>query len=173
MVEYKLEGYNLFLEMMASIRRNTIYNVYMFQPAKVRAACHLSAYIWLQMLTHSQTHAFVLVQIVTTLSALHLITSTPLTANCNCKESTLSSNTNGSIFHVFVACSPPLVSQHFNGISRSFLLTFLPPSPCCVYAATASVRLALLSPYHWQPLCLCLCSLWSLLMHRLMRSKNG
>lgn len=40
LVEYKLEGYNLFLEMMASIRRNTIYNVYMFQPAKVHAACH-------------------------------------------------------------------------------------------------------------------------------------
>lgn len=39
LVEYKLEGYNLFLEMMASIRRNTIYNVYMFQPAKVWAAC--------------------------------------------------------------------------------------------------------------------------------------
>lgn len=36
-MEYKLEGYNLFLEMMASIRRNTIYNVYMFQPAKVCA----------------------------------------------------------------------------------------------------------------------------------------
>ena len=35
LVEYKLEGYNLFLEMMANIRRNTIYNVYMFQPAKV------------------------------------------------------------------------------------------------------------------------------------------
>ena len=34
-MEYKLEGYNLFLEMMANIRRNTIYNVYMFQPAKV------------------------------------------------------------------------------------------------------------------------------------------
>ena len=38
LVEYKLEGYNLFLDMMASIRRNTIYNVYMFQPAKVCAA---------------------------------------------------------------------------------------------------------------------------------------
>ena len=42
LVEYKLEGYNLFLEMMASIRRNTIYNVYMFQPAKVLPACLLS-----------------------------------------------------------------------------------------------------------------------------------
>lgn len=40
LVEYKLEGYNLFLEMMASIRRNTIYNVYMFQPAKVHTACY-------------------------------------------------------------------------------------------------------------------------------------
>lgn len=32
LVEYKLEGYNLFLDMMASIRRNTIYNVYQFKP---------------------------------------------------------------------------------------------------------------------------------------------
>ena len=32
LVEYKLEGYNLFVEMMANIRRNVIYNVYMFNP---------------------------------------------------------------------------------------------------------------------------------------------
>lgn len=31
LAEYKLEGYTLFLEMMAAIRRNTIYNVYMFR----------------------------------------------------------------------------------------------------------------------------------------------
>ena len=35
LVEYKLEGYNLFLDMMAQIRRNTIYNVYQFDPSKV------------------------------------------------------------------------------------------------------------------------------------------
>ena len=35
LVEYKLEGYNLFLDMMASIRRNTIYNVYQFKPDQV------------------------------------------------------------------------------------------------------------------------------------------
>ncbi len=34
-MEYKLEGYNLFLEMMAQIRRNVIYNVYCFTPQKV------------------------------------------------------------------------------------------------------------------------------------------
>jgi len=28
LIEYKLEGYNLFLEMMAQIRRNVIYSVY-------------------------------------------------------------------------------------------------------------------------------------------------
>ena len=28
LVEYKLEGYNLFLELMAQIRRNVIYSVY-------------------------------------------------------------------------------------------------------------------------------------------------
>ncbi len=41
LAEYKLEGYALFLEMMAAIRRNTIYNVYMFrlqaQPAEKAA----------------------------------------------------------------------------------------------------------------------------------------
>lgn len=36
LVEYKLEGYNLFVEMMANIRRNVIYNVYMFSPEKAR-----------------------------------------------------------------------------------------------------------------------------------------
>jgi preprotein translocase subunit SecA len=36
-VEYKLEGYNLFMEMMAQIRRNVIYNVYMFKPAEAEA----------------------------------------------------------------------------------------------------------------------------------------
>lgn len=36
LVEYKLEGYNLFVEMMAQIRRNVIYNVYMFNPATAR-----------------------------------------------------------------------------------------------------------------------------------------
>eukprot|EP00884_Botryococcus_braunii_P014936 jgi/Botrbrau1/23443/Bobra.106_1s0004.1 len=34
LAEYKLEGYNLFLEMMAQIRRNVIYNVYVFRPQK-------------------------------------------------------------------------------------------------------------------------------------------
>jgi preprotein translocase subunit SecA len=32
LVEYKLEGYQLFLEMTAQIRRNVIYNVYCFAP---------------------------------------------------------------------------------------------------------------------------------------------
>jgi len=35
LIEYKLEGYELFLEMMAQIRRNVIYSIYEFQPAKV------------------------------------------------------------------------------------------------------------------------------------------
>jgi preprotein translocase subunit SecA len=38
LVEYKLEGYQLFLEMTAQIRRNVIYNVYCFQPEKATAA---------------------------------------------------------------------------------------------------------------------------------------
>jgi preprotein translocase subunit SecA len=38
LVEYKLEGYQLFLELMAQIRRNVIYNVYCFRPEKIAAA---------------------------------------------------------------------------------------------------------------------------------------
>lgn len=37
LTEFKLEGYNLFLETMAQIRRNVIYNVYVFQPQRIRA----------------------------------------------------------------------------------------------------------------------------------------
>ncbi|XP_068658653.1 protein translocase subunit SECA1, chloroplastic-like [Aristolochia californica] len=36
LIEYKLEGYNLFLEMMAQIRRNVIYSIYQFQPVVVK-----------------------------------------------------------------------------------------------------------------------------------------
>ncbi|KAK1356736.1 Protein translocase subunit SecA [Heracleum sosnowskyi] len=32
LIEYKLEGYNLFIEMMAQIRRNVIYSIYQFKP---------------------------------------------------------------------------------------------------------------------------------------------
>lgn len=39
LTEYKLEAYNLFLDMMAQIRRNVIYNVYMFQPVRGRSLC--------------------------------------------------------------------------------------------------------------------------------------
>ena len=33
LIEYKLEGYNLFLDMMAQIRRNVIYSVYQVSPS--------------------------------------------------------------------------------------------------------------------------------------------
>ncbi|KAI3841068.1 hypothetical protein MKX03_001262 [Papaver bracteatum] len=36
LIEYKLEGYNLFLEMMAQIRRNVIYAIYQFKPVMVK-----------------------------------------------------------------------------------------------------------------------------------------
>ncbi|KAG8389629.1 hypothetical protein BUALT_Bualt02G0248900 [Buddleja alternifolia] len=36
LIEYKLEGYNLFIEMMARIRRNVIYSIYQFQPVLVK-----------------------------------------------------------------------------------------------------------------------------------------
>ncbi|KAK4745302.1 hypothetical protein SAY87_011614 [Trapa incisa] len=35
LIEYKLEGYNLFLDMMAQIRRNVIYSIYQFKPVLV------------------------------------------------------------------------------------------------------------------------------------------
>ncbi|EPS70903.1 hypothetical protein M569_03854, partial [Genlisea aurea] len=35
LIEYKLEGYNLFVEMMARVRRNVIYAIYQFQPVLV------------------------------------------------------------------------------------------------------------------------------------------
>ncbi|KAI3980863.1 hypothetical protein MKX01_025428 [Papaver californicum] len=36
LIEYKLEGYTLFLEMMAQIRRNVIYGIYQFKPVMVK-----------------------------------------------------------------------------------------------------------------------------------------
>lgn len=36
LIEYKLEGYNLFLAMMAQIRRNVIYSVYQFKPVMMK-----------------------------------------------------------------------------------------------------------------------------------------
>ncbi|KAG9147002.1 hypothetical protein Leryth_005252 [Lithospermum erythrorhizon] len=36
LIEYKLEGYNLFIEMMAQIRRNVIYSIYQFKPVLVK-----------------------------------------------------------------------------------------------------------------------------------------
>lgn len=38
LTEFKLEGYNLFVETTAQIRRNVIYNVYMFQPQRLKPA---------------------------------------------------------------------------------------------------------------------------------------
>ncbi|GFR43696.1 hypothetical protein Agub_g4806 [Astrephomene gubernaculifera] len=35
LTEFKLEGFNLFVDMTAQIRRNVIYNVYMFQPQRL------------------------------------------------------------------------------------------------------------------------------------------
>ncbi|XP_059625511.1 protein translocase subunit SecA, chloroplastic isoform X2 [Cornus florida] len=36
LIEYKLEGYNLFIDMMAQIRRNVIYAIYQFRPVLVK-----------------------------------------------------------------------------------------------------------------------------------------
>eukprot|EP00933_Yihiella_yeosuensis_P050853 TRINITY_DN48665_c0_g1_i1.p1 TRINITY_DN48665_c0_g1~~TRINITY_DN48665_c0_g1_i1.p1 ORF type:complete len:1337 (+),score=327.26 TRINITY_DN48665_c0_g1_i1:62-4072(+) len=36
LTEYKLEGYKVFLKMMSRIRRNAVYNVFLFQPRKLK-----------------------------------------------------------------------------------------------------------------------------------------
>ncbi|KAK1367900.1 Protein translocase subunit SecA chloroplastic-like [Heracleum sosnowskyi] len=36
LIEYKLDGYNLFIEMMAQIRRNVIYSIYQFKHVMVK-----------------------------------------------------------------------------------------------------------------------------------------
>jgi preprotein translocase subunit SecA len=36
LTEFKLEGYNLFVDTTAQIRRNVIYNVYVFQPQRIK-----------------------------------------------------------------------------------------------------------------------------------------
>ncbi|XP_074344841.1 protein translocase subunit SECA1, chloroplastic-like [Apium graveolens] len=36
LIEYKLEGYNLFIEMMAQIRRNVIYSIYQFKHVMIK-----------------------------------------------------------------------------------------------------------------------------------------
>ncbi|XP_047307505.1 protein translocase subunit SecA, chloroplastic [Impatiens glandulifera] len=36
LIEYKLEGYNLFVDMMSQIRRNVIYSIYQFKPVMVK-----------------------------------------------------------------------------------------------------------------------------------------
>ncbi|MFL0742506.1 MAG: preprotein translocase subunit SecA, partial [Prochlorococcus sp.] len=38
LIEYKNEGYDMFLEMMANMRRNVIYSMFMFQPAPAQEA---------------------------------------------------------------------------------------------------------------------------------------
>ena len=127
MVEYKLEGYNLFLEMMASIRRNTIYNVYMFQPAKVPAACHLAAVD------------------NTTTNVCLCVGSLPIACPC-CREPSLSCITVVATLWLCLCCSlpcsPPLAPRHYSGIAPPSS----PPFSCRIQAATASVTAALLSP---------------------------
>ena len=46
LIEYKLEGYNLFLDMMAQIRRNVIYSVYQVSPSTCPKKCLLLCYIF-------------------------------------------------------------------------------------------------------------------------------
>jgi len=38
LIEYKNEGYDMFLEMMTQMRRNVIYSMFMFQPAPAAGA---------------------------------------------------------------------------------------------------------------------------------------
>ncbi|MCH2566371.1 MAG: preprotein translocase subunit SecA [Prochlorococcus sp. ALOHA_A2.0_51] len=41
LIEYKNEGYDMFLEMMANMRRNVIYSMFMFQPAPAQEAANV------------------------------------------------------------------------------------------------------------------------------------
>jgi preprotein translocase subunit SecA len=43
LIEYKNEGYDMFLEMMTNMRRNVIYSMFMFQPSPPAAAQTASA----------------------------------------------------------------------------------------------------------------------------------
>ena len=43
LIEYKNEGYDMFLEMMTNMRRNVIYSMFMFQPSPPAAAQTTSA----------------------------------------------------------------------------------------------------------------------------------
>jgi len=38
LIEYKNEGYDMFLEMMINMRRNVIYSMFMFQPAATNSS---------------------------------------------------------------------------------------------------------------------------------------
>ena len=38
LTEYKLEGYELFVEMLSRVRRNVIFNVYSFAPTRLESA---------------------------------------------------------------------------------------------------------------------------------------
>jgi preprotein translocase subunit SecA len=42
LIEYKNEGYDMFLEMMTQMRRNVIYSMFMFQPAPAAAAAEIT-----------------------------------------------------------------------------------------------------------------------------------
>lgn len=42
LIEYKLEGYNLFLDMMAQIRRNVIYSIYQVHISLQISASYIS-----------------------------------------------------------------------------------------------------------------------------------
>ena len=40
LIEYKNEGYDMFLEMMTNMRRNVIYSMFMFQPKSEKSSAN-------------------------------------------------------------------------------------------------------------------------------------
>ena len=53
LIEYKNEGYDMFLEMMTNMRRNVIYSMFMFQPQARRLDPQLIP--WIQQNNGSTT----------------------------------------------------------------------------------------------------------------------
>lgn len=58
LVEYKLEGYNLFLELMAQIRRNVIYSVYQVLLPCLSRICSGNTLMWGVFLSWAEFSVF-------------------------------------------------------------------------------------------------------------------
>ena len=77
LIEYKNEGYDMFLEMMTNMRRNVIYSMFMFQPktdADEKNKCDL---------IFSRKFIISLVLKILSISSLEISIDSELTRHCN------------------------------------------------------------------------------------------